>query len=214
MRLVDCFCDLFAFVLRLSENAEQYTDARQVHEHCLGLIEEVRECGRQRGYDQQQFEEALFAVIVWMDEAILCADLPFRSEWSNHLLQRHLFHTNNGGDEFYDRLEAADRQDEQLLEVFAYCFALGFRGRFYGDPASLEERRAALYSRLDNGSAPSKKLFPAGYRSSNERHGYRPPKMYMLRSFALFLVPLSVLIGIYCIFFYRLDVHMRAVLGG
>ena len=213
MRLVDCFCDFFVFVLRLSEHPDQYADARQVHEHCLGLAEEARECGRKRGYNQQQFEEALFAVIVWMDEAVLCADLPFTNDWSNYLLQRHLFHTNNGGDELYDRLEAADRQDEQLLEVFAYCFALGFRGRLYGDPASLEERRSALYDRVHNGSSPSKKLFPAGYCSS-ERYGYKPPKTHILRSFALFLVPFSVLIGFYLFCFYRLDVHMRAVLRG
>ncbi|MCI5130599.1 MAG: DotU family type IV/VI secretion system protein [Candidatus Electrothrix sp. EH2] len=213
MRLVDCFCDLFAFVLRLSENAAQYSDARQVHEHCLGLVEEVRECGRKRGYDQPRFEEALFAVIVWMDEAILCADLPFTADWSNYLLQRHLFQTNNGGDEFYDRLETADRQDEQLLEVFAYCFALGFCGRLYGDTDSLEEQHAALYSRLHNGSSPSKKLFPSGYCSS-ERHGYKPPKVYMLRSLALFLVPLSLLIAVYCLCFFRLDMQMRGILGG
>jgi type VI secretion system protein ImpK len=214
MRLIDCFCDLLSFSLSLPDNPEQYTDARQVQEYCLGLVEEARQCGREREYDEQQFEEALFAVIIWIDEAILCSDLPFTQDWPTYQLQRLLFGINNGGDEFYNRLDAVDRQDTQLLEVFAYCLALGFHGRLYGDTAALEERRSELNSRLHGDSAPSDKLFPAGYRSGNDKYGYRPPKIYALRTAALFLLPLSILIGIYFICFYRLDIHMRSVLGG
>lgn len=215
MRLVDCFCDLFSFTLRLSDNREQYTDARQTHEYYLGLIEEARICSRERGYDRQQFNEALFAVIIWIDETILCSDLPFTHAWSTYQLQLHLLGTNNGGDEFYDHLAAVDRQDTQLLEVFAYCLAFGFHGSLYGDVAALEERRAEIISRLYGDSAPSDKLFPAGYRiGTDRRYGYKPPKIYALHTALLFLVPLSILIGIYFIFYYRLDVHMQSILGG
>ena len=214
MRLVDCFSGLFSFVLRLPDNAEQYSDARQVQEHCLGLIEEARQCCKERGYDQQQAEEALFAVIVWADEMILCSDLPFIHDWPTYQLQRYFFGINSGGDEFYDRLDAVDRQDTQLLEVFAYCLALGFHGRLYGDTAALEARRTELNSRLYGDSAPSDKLFPAAYRSSKDRHGYKPPRLYALRTLVWFLLPLSVFISIYFICFFRLDIQMQKVLGG
>ncbi|MCI5163199.1 MAG: DotU family type IV/VI secretion system protein [Candidatus Electrothrix sp. AX5] len=213
MRLIDCFCDLLSFSLSLPDSPEQYTDARQVQEYCLGLVEEARQCGREREYDEQQFEDALFAVIIWIDEAILCSDLPFTQDWPTYQLQRLLFGINNGGDEFYNRLDAVDRQDTQLLEIFAYCLALGFHGCLYGDTAALEERRLELNSRLHGDSAPSGKLFPAGYRSGNDKYGYKPPKIYALRTAALFLLPLSVLVGIYLFFFYRLNLQMPSVLG-
>ncbi|XCN73053.1 MAG: DotU family type IV/VI secretion system protein [Candidatus Electrothrix aestuarii] len=214
MRLVDCFCDLFALVLSLPENQEQDLDAQQTQETFLTLVEEARQCARERGYNQQQFEEALFAVTVWVDETILCSDLPFVTTWSTYQLQLHFFGINNGGDQFYDRLDALDRQNTQLLEVFAYCLALGFHGRLYGDTAALEERRAELNNRLYGDSAPSDKLFPASYRSGTSKHGYIPPKIYALRTLVLFLLPLSILIGIYFIFFYRLDIHMQSILRG
>jgi type VI secretion system protein ImpK len=214
MRLVDCFSGFFSFVLRLPDNSEQYSDARQVQEHCLGLIAEAQQCCKERGHDEQQTEEALFAVIVWADEVILCSNLPFVHDWPTCQLQLHFFGINNGGDEFYDRLDTVDRRDIQLLEIFAYCLALGFHGRLYGDTATLEARRIELNTRLYGEAAPSDKLFPSGYRSGNDKHGYRPPKLYALRTLVWFLIPLSILISIHFICSLRLNIDMQNVLGG
>lgn len=214
MRLVDCFCDLFAYTLNLAEHQEQDLDAQQVQENFLKRIEESRQCAQERDYNQQQFEEALFAVAVWVDEIILCSNLPLVTSWPSYQLQLHFFGINNGGDQFYDHLDAVDRQDTELLEIFAYCLAFGFHGRLYGDTAALEERRAELNSRLHNESAPSDKLFPASYRSNTGKKGYKAPRIYALRTLVFFLLPLSFLIGIYFILFYRLDIHMQSVLGG
>ena len=209
MRLVDCFCDIFAFILTLPDNQEQYPDAHEVQKDCLQRIEEARQCAMSREYNKQQFETALFAVIVWIDETILCSDLAFIHDWTTHQLQFHFFDINNGGDEFYKRLDAIDHQDTQLLEVFAYCLAFGFHGRLYGDRATLEKRRAKLNTTCYRDSSPSDKLFPAGYRSGTDRNGYTPPRIHALRSFIILLLPLSMLIGTYFILFHRLDTHMR-----
>lgn len=215
MRLVDCFCELFAYVLHLLDNPAQHAEARQVHERCLGLVEAARQCGKEMDYERHRFEEALFAVIVWIDEAILCSNLPIRRDWPNFLLQLHFFKTNNGGDEFYDCLDAINPQDDQLIEIFAYCFALGFHGRLYADSAVLDEKCAELYSSLRGvpEAAPSDRLFPAGYRSGKPGRGYRPPQRQAIRNAVLFLLPLFVLGCGYVICSYRLGVQMRAVLG-
>ncbi len=216
MRLVDCFCELFAYVLHLLDDpAQQYAEASQVHERCLGLVEAARQSGKENGYERHRFEEALFAVVVWIDEAILCSSLPIRREWPNYLLQLHFFNTNNGGDEFYDCLEAVNPEDEQLTEVFTYCFALGFHGQLYADSEILAEKRAELYLSLrgDEEAASSDRLFPAGYRSSKAGQGYKPPQRQSMRTAVLFLLPLFVLACGYIICSYRLGVQMRAVLG-
>lgn len=212
MRLVDCFCDFFAFVLQLLDTPEQHTEARQVHERCLGLVEAAQQCCKKRGYEQHRFEQALFAVIVWADEAVLCSNLPFIRDWPNFLLQIHFFNTNNGGEEFYERLNHLDLEDNQIIEVFAYCFAFGFHGRLYADTVLLDKQRTELYSRLHS-TTPAKKLFPASY-CGNEKRGYKTPKMMMMQTAVLFLLPLSLLIGMYVICSYRLDVQLTAALGG
>ena len=213
MRLVDCFCELFAFILQLVNTQEQqYAEARQVHERCLGLVENARLCCKKRGYEPQRFEPALFAVIVWIDEAILCSNLPFIRDWPNLLLQLHFFNTNNGGDEFYERLEQIDLEDNQLIEVFAYCFALGFHGRLYADTGLLEKQCTELYSRIHS-TTPAKKLFPASY-CGNERRGYKTPKMRMIQTAVLFLLPFFILVCTYIVCSYRLDVQLHSILGG
>lgn len=215
MHLVDCFCELFAFVLHLLDTPEQHSEARQVYERCIGLVEAARERGKEHGYEQDRFEEALFAVIVWIDEAIFCSTLPLKRDWPNFLLQLHYFDTNNGGDEFYDHLDVVNLQDDQLVEVYTYCFALGFRGRLYGAPDALEEKRAQLFNTLNTElkSPPSDKLFPAGYRGGQNGKGYIPPKGQAARATVLFLLPLFALGCVYVICSYRLDVQLRAVLG-
>ena len=213
MRLVDCFCEIFSFVLQLLDASGQHSaEARQVHERCLGLVEAARQCCNERGYEQGRFEQALFAVIVWIDEAILCSSLPLAHDWPGLLLQLHFFNTNNGGDEFYARLAKLDVEDDQLSEVFAYCFAFGFHGRLHEDTVLIEKHRSDLHSRL-HVTTPSKKLFPASY-CGNERRGYKTPKLRMMQTSFLFLLPLSFLICMYLVCSYRLDVQLRTALGG
>lgn len=212
MRLVDCFCELFAFVLQLLDTPDQHTEARQVHERCLGLVEAARQCSKERGYDQYRFEQALFAVIVWIDEAILCSNLPLIRDWPNLLLQMHFFNTNNGGDEFYERLGKLDLQDSQLIEVFAYCFSFGFHGRLYADTTQLEKHRDELYSRLYS-TVPAKKLFPASY-CGNEKNDYKTPKIRILQTAILLLLPLFILVCTYIICSYHLNVQLHSVIRG
>uniref|UniRef100_UPI004057969C DotU family type IV/VI secretion system protein n=1 Tax=Candidatus Electrothrix sp. TaxID=2170559 RepID=UPI004057969C len=214
MRLVDYFCELFAFVLDLFESQEQQdVEAHQIHKRCLELVETARQCGRDHGLEQHRFEQALFAVVVWIDEVIICSDLPFVRQWPNFFLQLHFFNTNNGGDEFYDRLEAIDKKEDELIEIFAYCLALGFHGRLYADSSALAERRAELYNCLSTSPAPSDKLFPAAYRNNNEEYG-KPHKRETARTAVLFLLPLVALFCLYVICSYRLDIQMSTIFGG
>lgn len=213
MRLIDCFCELFAFVLQLVANTQdyQYAEARQVHGRCLDLVEEARQCCKKRGYEQQRFEQALFAITVWIDETILCSSLPFIQDWPNLLLQLHFFNTNNGGDEFYERLEQLDLEDNQLIEIFAYCFAFGFHGRLYADTVLLEKQRTELYGRLHS-TTPAKKLFPASY-CGNETRGYKTPMLRMMQTAILFMLPFFILVCTYLICSYRLDIQLHSILG-
>ncbi len=82
----------------------------------------------------QQAQAAIFALVAFVDETVLLADFPLRSEWMSYPLQLELFQTNVAGIEFYDRLsnlllDPASNAD--VIEVYYLCLILGFKGRYY-----------------------------------------------------------------------------------
>lgn len=243
MSLVDCFCELFAYILHVMHKPEQeQMKSEDVHDHCLELVESARQCGLENGYEQARFDDGLFAVVVWIDETILCSRVPFRHEWANQLLQRQLFDTTNGGDEFYDRLDGIDPGDKILLEVFAYCFALGFHGQLYAEPDAADEKRIELLSVMNPDFAPTQtgkllpalekrrnellskkndgeeesedkgKLFPIGYSGSVVETGTARPQWQFLQIAAVCAIPMLLLAAGYYYCYYHLSVLLRGVL--
>ena len=75
-----------------------------------------------------------------------------RSDWSRHgdwladPLQLQLFHTNRGGDEFFERLARLRAEYTNAREVFFLCLAFGFEGQ-YADRVA--ERRALLVQQFE-----------------------------------------------------------------
>ncbi len=141
MRLIDCFSSLISFAL-YSQNRPDLTaldSAEKIHARCKQFVEESRMCCQDKGYSEAQQEGALFAVVAWVDEYRLCAAEQADSQWLHYELQRTFFNTSNAGDEFYDRFHAIAAEDKELLEVYAYCLALGFRGRLYDDPEAFDD---------------------------------------------------------------------------
>ncbi len=131
--------------------------------------------------------ETLFAVCAFVDEMILTSSWPGRAEWFRRPLQRERFHTVNAGEEFYTRLNALCRQEaapptafaeepweemtsslcpRELLEVYATCLALGFRGRYY-TPEGQKDLDSIIETHfhplLAQSPALEKRLFPEVY---------------------------------------------------
>ncbi|MEC9464409.1 MAG: DotU family type IV/VI secretion system protein [Myxococcota bacterium] len=105
---------------------------------------------------------ALFPLVVYMDE-IVQLKLP-RSSHSWHPLQQELYKLDNGGELFYqaiDTLMAKPDTPPIIFEVFFFCLADGFRGR-YAD--SLDKIR--LYRSIVSQRIPTRALFTPIQESS------------------------------------------------
>lgn len=90
-----------------------------------------RELCLRGNYAREDYELAKFAVCAWVDEKISSSSWPEKVKWPKAELQRQYFNTTNAGEEFYDKLCALCPAQVEVMEVFANCLALGFRGSYY-----------------------------------------------------------------------------------
>jgi len=167
LKLGDCFMEVMAYTVCLCQGrldaSPSYTEARQ---HIDELIENTRRTCIEAGF-QEEWEEALFAVCAWIDETVLCSEWSERDRWQDNQLQLVHFHTTNAGNEFFSRLNALAPEALPVREVYAYCLALGFKGRYFvpEDADKIQEIRKVVMHYLgeDKEAEGEEKLFPEAY---------------------------------------------------
>ncbi|MCC8421336.1 DotU/TssL family secretion system protein [Photorhabdus thracensis] len=135
MRLLDCYIPVFTCVLRMIQ--QQVNHAEELRQTLLAALTQAQNKARLHGYGLQDIEEANFAVVVWADEAILCAGQKELSVWRQSSLQAELYDAELGGNTFFDRLAALVPDNYQVRLVYVFCLLSGFYGR-YGKRDNLE----------------------------------------------------------------------------
>ncbi len=171
MRLFDCFVKPLAYTAYVvGISADNPVPISRVTTVIRNLLDESNNMALQNGFSQQEFEEARFAVCAWIDEAILCSDLPDSSQWMGELLQRKLYATTRAGDEFFQRMAGLHDTDRQVRDVYYHCLALEFKGRYFSPDMKegLELIKKREYSTLANGDSMLVKsklmgFFPEAY---------------------------------------------------
>ena len=139
--------DLFAFVSLFQEAPfEHRPDAASVRLQLLSLLSGFASHPAAAGVSPVEREEARFALVAFADEMILRSDWSRHGEWLANPLQLELFHTNRGGDEFFERLARLRAEHTDAREVFFLCLAFGFEGQ-YADRTA--ERRALLVQQFE-----------------------------------------------------------------
>ena len=190
--LVSQFREFFREVLRLKKQvltgswtpvpAETSPDAdavvvraNPVWQRLLTLLErQALVAGRQSGeYGTTLYSEAQYVMATLADEIFIHLAWEGGHGWSMNLLESKLFHTHNGGDLFYQKLDRLlkDRDPvyKDLAMVYLLALSAGFRGRFWGQEASpqLEDYRQQLftfiYGHASNLEHESKHIFAQAY---------------------------------------------------
>ncbi|MGV7961187.1 DotU/TssL family secretion system protein [Photorhabdus tasmaniensis] len=146
MRLLDCYIPVFTGVLRMIQ--QQVNQAEELRQTLLAALTQAQNKARQQGYGLQDIEEANFAVVVWADEAILCAGQKELSVWRQSSLQAELYDAELGGNTFFDRLAALVPDNYQVRLVYIFCLLSGFYGR-YGKRDNLELHNI-IHQELEN----------------------------------------------------------------
>lgn len=231
MALIDHFLPPLAFAAMLaSEENLANTAFDTARADMERLLDQAMETARRESPDQA--DDALFAVCAYADEAVLDSAWPGRQAWIRRKLQEERFNTANAGLEFYQRLAQLcaeggtpaegelpgpplDRKRRELLEVYAACLALGFRGQYSGDQLleKVDRLTGASLQRLlgDNGLA-GEMIFPETY--ATDLPPPEPARMSpALKALILFGGPLLLAMIIYAAYSSLLSAFVSQWLG-
>jgi type VI secretion system protein ImpK len=119
------------------------------------------------------FEELVYLMAAFADETFVClVDWSGKEYWSEHWMESRLFHSQIAGEEIFRNIDRIlTRQDygaEELSAIYLMALALGFRGQYLRDPATVEVYRKKLFERLlmtnPGLRQDSLRLFPETYR--------------------------------------------------
>lgn len=175
MHLIDSFVDVLVYVQQQKKliSDGQQPAFEEVRLNVERLLTEKSSLHLEGGYQSEHYDEARFAVVAFVDEALLDDAWSESPKWAADLLQRNYYQTASAGIEFFDRLSMLNMIDpahRDIREVYYYCLALGFSGRYFerSERASLERIRFDTYQLLMAGQEgrlndDGKKLSPDAY---------------------------------------------------
>ena len=139
-RLVDLAAEWLSLVLAVRQ-AASVTDAPAIRARALELKSKLEDDARRGGFSAPDVEAATFALVGFLDEAVLRSSGPARETWIARPLQLELYGAMVAGEEFFDRLDRLRKEREariEALEVYATSLAFGFQGKHaFGGPERL-----------------------------------------------------------------------------
>ncbi len=207
MFLLDRFHELYREILRLREKVSQgswvfdaaparpggsagagstpETAPTAVWRTLLTLLErQALEAGRNGGdFALEVYRRAQYAMAALADEVFLHLDWVGREAWRDHLLEARLFGTHRAGEELFERIEELLRDHDtvygELARVYLTILALGFQGKYRGQPdgeRELESYRRRLFRFIfgrdpqtvvaGGGGTGGERLVPQAYAST------------------------------------------------
>lgn len=126
-------------------------DPQQLRARTLDVLKRFERKATDAGIDREEIQNAKFALVAFIDEAVTGVPFADKESWLANPLQSELFGLNHAGEEFFRRLdELRQRRQEshQVLEVYYLCLVLGFKGKYLLDsPEGL--RRLVEESKAD-----------------------------------------------------------------
>jgi type VI secretion system protein ImpK len=128
VRLADCFIEVLAYVkLAMRRPSAQYEAFRT---RVLSQLDEAKNRTMTEGFSNDEYQNALFAVVAWVDEAVMTSEWEGKAAWKKELLQQKYFATGRAGVEFFTRLDQIASHQQSVREVYYFCLMLGFKGKF------------------------------------------------------------------------------------
>ena len=213
MRLIDCFIESIAYVVRFrSEVALNQPDFEEVKAEIRLLLSQSEIKCRQGALNSADFDQARFVVCAWIDEALLVSSWSQKQLWQREQLQRLYYNTTDAGVEVFDRLHDLGYQQCEVREVYYFCLSLGFKGRFIqpGDEFMLDQLIASNLEILPSNPAgiaslETAELFPDAFaRLQGTAASFAPSRLSKVTVMAL-AGPVALFSVLYLIYRFALD---------
>jgi len=155
------FQELLTVGERLRSHRQQVSDPKAFREQIWEAVKIAQSEASRRGYNGDDIELALFAVIAYLDESILMLHSPVFVDWPRLPLQQQRYGHDIAGEVFFQNLQKILSRNEtyelaDLLEVYYLCLLLGFAGRYSiggrGELAGIMQTTADKIRRIRKGN--------------------------------------------------------------
>jgi type VI secretion system protein ImpK len=136
-RLALLYEGIFTVIERVHTGRQSIENPEEFRSRMKQALSEVASTAARRGYAAEDVKESSFAVVAFLDEAILTASDTNAADWVGKHLAEELYDQRTAGETFFQRLEAlrANRDSldlAEILEVYYLCLLLGYEGKFAG----------------------------------------------------------------------------------
>jgi len=120
---------------RLRANRQAVSEAEAFRYQIREALKMADNEARKRGYNGEDIQLAIFAVVAFLDESILNLRNPVFADWPRRPLQEEMFGHHVAGEIFFQNLQKIVARDDSqetadLLEVYYLCMLLGFAGKY------------------------------------------------------------------------------------
>ena len=216
MRLSDSFMKLIAYMNYFLKNHKgRPTPYETVRPQIERLLEESEKDAETNGFSRTDYDLARFAILAWMDEAVLSSDWKEKTKWMKEPMQQVYYHVTNAGESFFEKLNTIGPHQRDVREIYYLCLSMGFSGQYVkeGDEFMLEQLKMSNLKFLTGAQAglqnlANSEIFPEAYLTDETFSVLKGVKKNQRSS-------LSTLIGIVSpvVLYIVLFVIFRFVLG-
>lgn len=115
---------------------EGVRDVARLHRSAIDHVDAMEAAARKAGWSAEHARLIKYALVAFIDEVAQARPGPVADYWVDHLLQRDYFNEVRAGENFFVNLEKllatrpGDNDALDVLQVYATCLFLGFRGKY------------------------------------------------------------------------------------
>ena len=162
MSLLDVCRKLFSYLVQFRERATGVAPPgmEEVQEAILGIFAGMEAQTNPKPQLAASYKQVKYALVALADEVILNSGWKFANKWEQNLLEERYFGSNVAGDRFYELVGKLDGAPRDVVAVFYYCLALGFRGHFRQNDERLLSLKSDLLTKLQKSSPANAPISP------------------------------------------------------
>jgi type VI secretion system protein ImpK len=151
------FQEIFTAIVRLRSGRQRVDDANLFRQQIKSALKSAEQDAMSKGYPLDDARLATYAMVAFLDESVQSSQNPAFADWSRELLQQELYSHLVAGEVFFENIDRLIQRPDahvvaDVLEIYALCIMLGFRGKYsgaYGVGAGPEAIRPILDNVLE-----------------------------------------------------------------